>query len=289
MKTSFIIACAAITLMACTGKSVSQKAGDDADSTAVATNAEPQVNMQVYIVGTMEDNQCQIELALQSDNDFHCAGYVLYPESEPMLVAGSWDCFYGDDGSGEYHNIRLTEYQADGTITGRFIINLECSGDDEGFTFSDAERTYISHSEDEENTTAPIVDVMTCKSEMPDWFPESPFIPANYDDISTHYFYELYGPDAYGEVLIEKVGDGKFTFHAEDVLDDSYFVNEMKNEEDRPAQMQGNTFKYENVNDCGYTLQGFFYKKFLILDTQQAPSDKNPCSNIDAYFIRQEQ
>ncbi|MCR4614359.1 MAG: hypothetical protein K5778_10250, partial [Bacteroidaceae bacterium] len=82
-----------------------------------------------------------------------------------------------DDGSGEYHNIRLTEYQADGTITGRFIINLECSGDDEGFTFTDAERTYISHSEDEESTTAPIVDVMTCKSEMPDWFPESPFIP----------------------------------------------------------------------------------------------------------------
>lgn len=288
MKKILLLAAVATAFLmaACTHGSQKDNSGTATADSAQAT--KPQVATQVYLVGTMADNECQIELALQSDSNFHCAGYVLYPESEPMLVAGSWDSFYGDDGSGEYHEIRLKEYQPDGTITGTFIINLENSGDDEGYIFSAAERNYISHSEDEEDTTAPIIDV-TCTEEMPEWFTESPFVPANYDDIATHYFYELYGPDAYGEVLIEKLGDGKFTFHAEDVLDDSYVVNEMKNEEDRPAQMQGNTFKYENVNDCGYTLHGFFYKKFLILDTQQAPSDKSPCSNIDAYFIRQEQ
>lgn len=289
MKTLFTIACAAITLMACTGNTASKSEAADTDSAAVATISEPQLTSQVYLVGTMSDNECQIELALQCDDNYHCAGYVLYPESEPMLVAGWYDDYFGDDGEAtEYHNIRLTEYQQDGTITGRFVIHLTNDGESDDYEFSDAERTYISHSEDEDSNTAPIIDV-TCSSKMPEWFPESPFIPAQYDDIAAHYFYELYGPDAYGEVLLEKLGDGKLNFRAEDTPDDTYFVNEMKSEEGRQAQVTGNTFEYKDANDCGYTLHATFFKNFCVMETHTGPSDKSPCSVINAYFIKQKQ
>lgn len=289
MKSLFTIACAAITLMACTGNAASKGEAAAGDSTAAVVSNETLATSQVHLVGTMSDNECQIELALQMDDNFHCAGYVLYPESEPTLVAGWVDSYYGDDDEGtEYHNIRLTEYQADGTLTGRFVIHLEKHGESDAYVFSDAERTYISHSEDEDDSTAPIINV-TCSGEMPEWFTESPFIPASYDDIATNYAYDLYGPDAYGEILIEKLGDGKLTFHAIDVADDSYAVNELNSAEGRPAQMQGNTFEYKDANDCGYTLSASFFKNFCVLETQQVVSDKEYCPYINTYLIKQKQ
>ena len=279
---------AAICLMASCTNSGKKDNADAAVTDSTATTENFTIAEQVYLVGTMADNECQIELVLQNDGNNHCAGYVLYPESDPTLVAGWWDFYIGDDGGDTYyHNIRLTEYQKDGTITGRFNINLTIDDESDEFDFSDAERTYISHDEEEEDTTAPIIDV-TCSSVMPEWFTESPFIPANYDDIAKHYFYNLYGPDAYGEVLIEKTGNGQLTFNAEDNRDDGSCAH-MFSEEGRPAQVKDNIFEYKDANDCGYTLIATFYKNFCVMETRQVPSDQTNCSFINAYFIRQEQ
>ena len=254
-------------------------ANEGADTLAAATE---QVVAQVYLVGTMSDNECQIELALQNDGFYNCAGYVLYPESEPMLVVGIWDEYFGDDGDDIYHNIQLTEYQADGTVSGRFLIHLRQADGADEFTFDDAERTYIQIDEDDQ--TAPIIDV-TCSTEMPEWFPESPFIAATYDDISTLYAYYLRGPDAYGEVQIEKLGDGKLKFIADESRED-YTAATIISEDGRPAQLDGNVFNYEKANTCDYTLSARFYKSFVVLTTHQAPSEETNCSYINAAFVK---
>ena len=290
---TFAVFSASVVLMACTGNAASNGEAASADSTATAD--KPNVTEQVYLVGTMADNECQIELALQMDDNFHCAGYVLYPECEPYVVAGTWDCYYGDDGSGEYHNLSLMEYQNDGTISARFRINLLREDDGEPFTLDEAERTYISSQADEDgegvyfadSEPAAIIDV-TCSQQMPEWMPESLFIPDTYDGIGTHYGYYLDGPDAYGEMLIEKTADGQFTFNAEESRNDSPVDNyaSISTAEGRPAEMKGNTFRYTAFNECGYDLEGTFYKRLLFLSTQQKPSDIEHCSYINAAMLR---
>ncbi|GEM_PF-6991306 len=259
---------------------------EDLNTEKATEKLAEQVVEQVYFVGTMSDNGCQIEIALQNDGFFNCAGYVLYPESEPTLVVGNWEDYLGDDGDiASYHNITLTEYQSDGTVSGRFLIHLTQAEGSDILRFEDAERTYIHI--DQNDQTAAIVDVTTCSKEMPEWFPESPFIPASYNDIGTDYAYYLRGPDAYGEIQFNKVGDGKLSFIADESRDD-YTAATLVSEEDRPAQLVGNMFEYENVNKCGYTFIARFYKKFVVVYTQQKPSSEPYCPYIHATFIKRE-
>ncbi len=262
---------------------VEESQGGDALSSKQAAAQEVE---QVYIVGTMSDNGCNIELALQMPNDgfYSCAGYVLYPESEPTLVVGISDKYFGDDGGDCYNNISLTEYQPDGTVSGKFLIHLREADDSDTFTFEDAERTYIQI--DEEDQTAPIIDVRICSTQMPEWFPETPFIPAKYEDIASDYGYYLRGPDAYGEVQIKKLGNGKLSFIADESREDNT-VSTLISEEGRPAELVDNYFEYSNVNKCGYTLTARFYKKFMVLSTrQEAPSSEPYCPYINAAFIK---
>ena len=102
----------------------------------VALTASAQVDKYLenhIFVGTM-NGKIPVEVAWQSNLDGRMAGYIYYPNASkpaPILIVGHYGRVNPKERNSEYLNrVDFTEYQKDGSITGRFtLVFTEVEGD----------------------------------------------------------------------------------------------------------------------------------------------------------------
>ena len=241
--------------------------------------AQNNVVNQVYIKGYF-NQEWPIEMAIQTDGNYIAAGQVYYPGAieVPILVAGWWEDYPSDDGS-TFHNIRLYELQEDGIMSGSFIIHLKKLANGH-FQFSDAQRTYLSMEEGDEE--GPIFNA-TCSTVMPEWF-EPTLIPATPHEIGESYEYRVHGDNG-GYFEMSFNDDGSFIFDVSDNPAGDSFT-EAANDADRPGRLVGNVMEYPRVNYCNDTLRATFYRYFVVVETQQVPGPDHSCNAINAVMLK---
>ena len=240
------------------------------------TQPEAQVTSQVLVKGNYGD--VPFELALQVDDNCICAGYFKDPVREyaPMLAVGTWEEYPSYDDDGNYNNIYIRLYDGQGRVMGWMLVHLRADSE-AGLRFTDGQ--FVATGDDEPTL---LTDVTT-DIVMPGWFSKSALLSDNYDGIASHYSYILNGDDVYGEMFITRDGSGGFSFRVDDNNEDGTYGN-MSSAKGRPAVLQGNKMRYENANDCGYILNATFFKRFVVLITEQTPSDN--CPPINGTFIK---
>ncbi|MBR1712166.1 MAG: hypothetical protein IJ722_02015 [Alloprevotella sp.] len=255
------------------------------------TTATAQVADQAYIAASLT-NGLPVELALQTDSEGICAGYAYYRESqpEPLLVVGFWEEYPGEGDTESYHNIRLSEFQPDGRLCGKYIIHLRQPAGQKALIFCDAERTYAGPDGDAEEI-GPLrgnngAGEPRVESRMPGWFStvEQPLQPATADDLGEIYEY-ITGESNGGFFELVINDDGTLYFEVTD-MPVGHATASATNDPDRLARLSGNVMEYPRVNDCGDTLRATFFKLFAIVQTLQTPGPDHGCRAIDAAFIK---
>lgn len=119
-------------------------------------------------VGTM-NGKIPVEVAWQSNLDGRMAGYIYYPNASkpaPILIVGHYGRVNPKERNSEYLNrVDFTEYQKDGSITGRFtLVFTEVEGD---YEFVRGEWTNPT-------TGKKLPMKMQSRFELPGWFVMTP-------------------------------------------------------------------------------------------------------------------
>ena len=119
-------------------------------------------------VGTM-NGKIPVEVAWQSNLDGRMAGYIYYPNASkpaPILIVGHYGRVNPKERNSEYLNrVDFTEYQKDGSITGRFtLVFTEVEGD---YEFVRGEWTNPT-------TGKKLPLKMESRFELPSWFVVTP-------------------------------------------------------------------------------------------------------------------
>ena len=137
----------------------------------VALTASAQVDKYLenhIFVGTM-NGKIPVEVAWQSNLDGRMAGYIYYPNASkpaPILIVGHYGRVNPKERNSEYLNrVDFTEYQNDGSITGRFtLVFTEVEGD---YEFVRGEWTNPT-------TGKKLPLKMESRFELPSWFVVTP-------------------------------------------------------------------------------------------------------------------
>ena len=137
----------------------------------VALTASAQVDKYLenhIFVGTM-NGKIPVEVAWQSNLDGRMAGYIYYPNASkptPILIVGHYGRVNPKERNSEYLNrVDFTEYQKDGSITGRFtLVFTEVEGD---YEFVRGEWTNPT-------TGKKLPLKMESRFELPSWFVVTP-------------------------------------------------------------------------------------------------------------------
>ncbi len=220
-------------------------------------NLDGLLNLPLQRFDAKLDGRTPVIIAFQRNADNTVAGYIYYPRAKhpaPILIAGSVSQYEGID----YYN--LSEYQADGKISG--IINLQHQPanrwDDK------VEGTWTNPKTEKEYQLTDII----CSSEAPRWFTKSLLTPEDPSNIGREYSFQIWrqGYDSYmgGNITFRAAGKNKVYFDCSNVVNN---IAEGSSEQGRPAVLNGNTFDYLNVNECGYGFRATFYPKFVVLTT----------------------
>ena len=137
----------------------------------VALTASAQVDKYLenhIFVGTM-NGKIPVEVAWQSNLDGRMAGYIYYPNASkpaPILIVGHYGRVNPKERNSEFLNrVDFTEYQKDGSITGRFtLVFTEVEGD---YEFVRGEWTNPT-------TGKKLPLKMESRFELPSWFVVTP-------------------------------------------------------------------------------------------------------------------
>lgn len=137
----------------------------------VALTASAQVDKYLenhIFVGTM-NGKIPVEVAWQSNLDGRMAGYIYYPNASkpaPILIVGHYGRVNPKERNSEFLNrVDFTEYQKDGSITGRFtLVFTEVEGD---YEFVRGEWTNPT-------TGKKLPLKMESRFELPSWFVMTP-------------------------------------------------------------------------------------------------------------------
>ena len=136
---------------------------------ALTTSAQVDKYLENHIfVGTM-NGKIPVEVAWQSNLDGRMAGYIYYPNASkpaPILIVGHNGKVNPKERNSEYLNrVDFTEYQKDGSITGRFtLVFTEVEGD---YEFVRGEWTNPT-------TGKKLPLKMESRFELPSWFVMTP-------------------------------------------------------------------------------------------------------------------
>ena len=136
---------------------------------ALTTSAQVDKYLENHIfVGTM-NGKIPVEVAWQSNLDGRMAGYIYYPNASkpaPILIVGHYGRVNPKERNSEYLNrVDFTEYQKDGSITGRFtLVFTEVEGD---YEFVRGEWTNPT-------TGKKLPLKMESRFELPSWFVVTP-------------------------------------------------------------------------------------------------------------------
>ena len=136
---------------------------------ALTTSAQVDKYLENHIfVGTM-NGKIPVEVAWQSNLDGRMAGYIYYPNASkpaPILIVGHYGKVNPKERNSEFLNrVDFTEYQKDGSITGRFtLVFTEVEGD---YEFVRGEWTNPT-------TGKKLPLKMESRFELPSWFVVTP-------------------------------------------------------------------------------------------------------------------
>ena len=174
----------------------------------VALTASAQVDKYLenhIFVGTM-NGKIPVEVAWQSNLDGRMAGYIYYPNASkpaPILIVGHYGRVNPKERNSEYLNrVDFTEYQKDGSITGRFtLVFTEVEGD---YEFVRGEWTNPT-------TGKKLPMKMQSRFELPGWFVMTPNA-LTLPDRSAYTFHHSFTKDNDGwlqQIKVEVWADGK--------------------------------------------------------------------------------
>ena len=210
-----------------------------------------------------ENNSVVIAFDYHVDNETSPAGYIYYPKAKnpaPILIVG--DYLQGEN------VFVFNEYQPDGTISG--TLSLKVDG------FERADGPYIAEGEWTNPKTGKSFDIKDMHSYKydhgttytPEWFDHPALQRADPDHFGKHYSYKQWN-DGYGDYM-----GGDVTFHAAgknqvhfSICNSPGNIAEGKSSSDRPAVLHGNSFTYDNVNECGYGFKCQIYDKYLVISS----------------------
>ena len=174
----------------------------------VALTASAQVDKYLenhIFVGTM-NGKIPVEVAWQSNLDGRMAGYIYYPNASkpaPILIVGHYGRVNPKERNSEFLNrVDFTEYQKDGSITGRFtLVFTEVEGD---YEFVRGEWTNPT-------TGKKLPLKMESRFELPSWFVVTPNA-LTLPDRSAYTFHHSFTKDNDGwlqQIKVEVWADGK--------------------------------------------------------------------------------
>ena len=203
------------------------------------------------------DGKILVIIAFQRNETGTVAGYIYYPRAKspaPILIAGSFNQYNGID----YYS--LSEYQPDGKVSGTITLQHSMNGgwDDK------VEGTWTNPKTEKQMK---ITDVWF-KRECPKWFTKSLLTPEDPGNIGREYSFQQWrqGYDEYlgGHITFRAAGKNKVHFECANVVRN---IAEGRSDDNRPAVLEGNTFEYRDVNECGYGFRATFYSKFVVLNS----------------------
>lgn len=209
--------------------------------------ADAQTIKERYAFEGTLDGKTSVRLAFEVNASKIAAGHIYYPKAKhpaPIMIIGY------KHANGMFH---LNEYQADGEITGSLSL-----------TISGGKLTgQWTHPRTEKDLTFTNMRSIS----FPKGFgglltPESP------NKLGHYYNYNKYhtGMRALmgGNVTLKAAGKNRVHFDISNVPGN---IAEGKSAPGRPAVLQGNTFTYTNVNECGYGFKAIFFPRFVVLES----------------------
>ena len=218
-------------------------------------NFDGMLNLPVQRYDAKLDGRIPVTIAFQRNTDNTVAGYIYYPNAKnpaPIMIVGSATEYNGKDIYG------LTEFQPDGKASGFITLEHDMKGrwDDK------VEGTWTNPKTEKQMQ---ITDVMF-RRECPTWFTKSLLTPEDPANIGREYSFQQWrqGYDEYlgGHITFRAAGKNKVHFECANVVRN---LAEGRSAENRPAVLEGNTFEYRDVNECGYGFRATFYPKFVVL------------------------
>ncbi|MBR5687194.1 MAG: hypothetical protein IKX36_04465 [Prevotella sp.] len=193
--------------------------------------------------GTL-NGKISIRLAIEVNDVGIVAGSICYykaKNAKPILVVGDYN---------ENAYIFLSEYLPDGTVTGYISIQVK-----NGLPVG----TWTNPKTEQEYTFQGMRKIA---------FPAGyggKLTPENPGNIGQYYGYSIYNKNMEdytgGHFKFRGAGKNKIHFDATNVPRN---IAEGQSEKGRPAVLNGNHFVYNNVNECGYGFEAYFYPQFMV-------------------------
>ena len=204
-------------------------------------------------------------------NESRPSGYIYYPNAKnpsPILIVGT----HFEEESVFVFN----EYQPDGTISGTMHFKVDGFDEATGPYIVDGEWTNpVNHK------SFALKDIRSYNyyhgmSYAPEWFDHPVYQRADPSKIGKRYSYKQWhaGYNDYmgGHVSFRGAGKNKVAF---EICNAPNNIAEGKSAPGRPAVLEDNHFKYDNVNECGYGFECEIYDKYLVITSTTDPKTFN--------------
>ena len=188
-----------------------------------------------------------VRLAFEVNGNNVAAGHIYYPKAKhpaPIMIIGR---------KTSDNTYFLEEYQTNGEITGSLMLTIskgKLTGD---WTNPRTEKE------------------LQFTSMRSITFPKNYgglLVPENPNKLGHQYDYMRYHTGMRslmgGNVTLKAAGKNRVHF---DICNSPGNIAEGKSEAGRPAVLKGNSFVYNNVNDCGYGFKATFFPRFVVLET----------------------
>ena len=215
------------------------------------------LNLQCHHFYAKLGGRIPVTIMLQKNDEGIAAGYIYYPKAKnpaPIMLAGNVINYDGTD------NYNVAEYQADGTITG--FIHIEHKAIDQ--YDNKVEGTWINPKTQKELT----LDDMRYSHDAVKWFTKSLLTPEDPGNIGREYSFQLwdvkYNSMMGGNITFRAAGKNKVHFTCSNA---QHNIAEGGSSKERPALLNGNTFEYYDLNECGYGFRATFFPRFVVLKT----------------------
>ncbi|MBO4850900.1 MAG: hypothetical protein J5529_08370 [Prevotella sp.] len=196
--------------------------------------------------GTL-DGKTAVRLAFEVNSSNIAAGHIYYPKAKHparIMIIGY------KHSNGTYH---LDEYQADGEITGNLSLIIKGGKLTGQWTNPRTEKDMSFTNMRTISFPKGFGGLLT---------PDSP------DKLGHEYAYKRYHTGMRelmgGHVSLKAAGKNRVHF---DICNVPSNIAEGKSAPGRPAVLQGNTFTYTKVNECGYGFKAIFFPRFVVLET----------------------
>lgn len=247
---------------------------------------------QVYFRAKLDD-KIPVEISIAVDAHHIAAGYIRYTavSKTPILLAGRWEEDPLPETGGYYQHLDLLEYDDSGLITGRLVINLDESAVTKGrFHFSEGFWIHPQKAWDED---LEITDV-TMLSDLPDYFDTTLLDPATRADIGDHYEYGVFNADNSawrgGQIELFYNEKGKQVM---EVFNTSPWLDSIANLSNvvQTGESEG-AVQFNDVNECHYSFEARYYKRFVALTTTGGADKINKCfkgwQGVEGIYLKTE-